>query len=192
MTGRTHDLAAFTFLTVVVVSLPMPSISLGTAITAIVANLIGGIAPDIDEPTAPFWRNLPVGGMVGRVFGAVVGGHRFILHSLVGMFLAGLVIDLFLAFLHPSWPSLNAQVVWWAFMIGYFSHLTMDSLTKEGVPWLLPVPFKFGFPPIKAWRVTTGKWVEAVIIFPGLLLLELYLIYTHYAFLVDLLRHLGK
>jgi inner membrane protein len=192
MTGRTHDLAAFTALTIVVVCLPVPGMTLGTAIAAIVGNLVGGIAPDIDEPTAPFWRNLPVGGVFGRIFGALVGGHRFILHSLIGLFLSGLVLDLFFTFLHPSWPSLNAQIVWWAFMIGYASHLIMDSFTKEGVPWLLPIPFKFGFPPIKAWRVTTGKWVETVIVFPGLLLLELYIVYSHYSFLLYLVRHLGK
>lgn len=192
MTGRTHDLAAFTALTAIAVTVPLPALTLGTAVVAVMANLIGGIAPDIDEPTAPFWRNLPVGGVFGKIFGAVVGGHRFILHSLVGMFLSGLVIDLLLTFLRPSWPSLQASVVWWAFMIGYASHLIMDSLTKEGVPWLLPIPYKFGFPPFRSWRVTTGKVVEAAIIFPGLLVLEVYLIYSHYNLLIGIFHHLGK
>lgn len=190
MTGRTHDLAAFTALTIVVVTVPLPAMTMATAVTAAIANLVGGIAPDIDEPTAPFWRNLPVGGVVGKIFGAVVGGHRFILHSIVGMLLAGLVVDLLLTFIKPSWPSLNGEVVWWAFMIGYASHLVMDSLTKEGVPWLLPIPFKFGFPPFRRWRVTTGKKLEVLVIFPGLILLEWWLIYTHYDLFIDLFHQL--
>jgi hypothetical protein len=31
-----------------------------------------------------------------------------------------------------------------------------------------------------------------VIVFPGLLLLELYIVYSHYSFLLYLVRHLGK
>jgi membrane-bound metal-dependent hydrolase YbcI (DUF457 family) len=58
--------------------------------------------------------------------------------------------------------SVDTDLVWWAFMIGMFSHLVMDSFTKEGVPWLLPIPIKFGFPPLKRLRVTTGKLGEAV------------------------------
>src|SRR5690348_17217867 len=105
MTGRTHDLAAFTALTAVAVTQPLPSMTLGTVTVAVLANLIGGIAPDIDEPTAPFWRNLPIGGVFGRILHAVVGGHRFLLHSLLGMLGMGLLLDLLLLFLRPSWPS---------------------------------------------------------------------------------------
>jgi inner membrane protein len=190
MTGRTHDLAAFTALTLVAVSWPLPDMTVGTVVAAVMANLIGGVAPDIDEPTAPFWRNLPVGGVAGKMFGALVGGHRFLLHSLAGWLVVGLAIDLLLTWLHPSWPSLQADVVWWSFMIGYASHLVVDTFTKEGVPWLLPIPFKFGLPPVRAWRVTTGKTIEVAVVFPALLLFELWLIYQHYAFWVALLHQL--
>lgn len=189
MTGRTHDLAAFTALTATVVFMaPIPAMTLGTAVVAVTANLIGGIAPDIDEPTAPFWRNLPIGGVFGRILSGVVGGHRFFLHSLLGMAAMGLVVNLLLVFLHPSWPSLQADIVWWSFMIGYASHLVTDSLTKEGVPWLFPIPFKFGFPPVRNWRITTGKLLEAAVIFPGLVILEWWLIYHHYSYIIHLLH----
>jgi inner membrane protein len=166
--------------------------TLGTVTVAILANLIGGIAPDIDEPTAPFWRNLPIGGIFGRILHVVVGGHRFLLHSLLGMLGMGLLLDLLLLFLRPSWPTLNADVVWWSFMIGYASHLASDSLTKEGVPWLLPIPIKFGFPPFKAWRITTGKFMEAFVVFPGLVLVELWLVHQNYGYLLSLLHTLGR
>lgn len=51
-------------------------------------------------------------------------------------------------------------------MIGMASHLVMDTFTKEGVPWLLPIPVKFGIPPLKRFRITTGKWGESFIIIP--------------------------
>jgi membrane-bound metal-dependent hydrolase YbcI (DUF457 family) len=65
-------------------------------------------------------------------------------------------------------------------MIGVFSHLVMDSFTKEGVPWLLPIPIKFGFPPLKAFRITTGKKMEGFVIFPGLVALNVCLYAMYY------------
>jgi membrane-bound metal-dependent hydrolase YbcI (DUF457 family) len=89
MTARTHDLASITALGVVFLVMPSQVITLGTAIICIFANLIGGITPDIDQPTAPLWRNLPVGKYFGKVFDKLLGGHRFITHSIVGLVLFG-------------------------------------------------------------------------------------------------------
>lgn len=163
MKARTHDLAALTALSVVIISQPTLKMSLGTAMAALLANQLGGIAPDIDQPTAPFWRNLPIGGFFGRLIDKMLGGHRFITHSVVGLALFGLGTQWLLALLHPIMPSLDTEIIWWAFMIGMLSHLVMDTLTKEGVPWLLPIPIKFGLPPIKAMRITTGKAGEGVL-----------------------------
>src|SRR3954470_17079410 len=156
MTGRTHDMAAFTALTLVVLSHPLPEITVGTGLVAIAANLIGGIAPDIDQPTAPFWRNLPIGSIFGRFFGKLLGGHRFLSHSVIGIIIFGVLFEFILNFLQPSIPKINLNVVWWAFMIGFVSHLIMDTFTTEGVPWLLPLPYKFGIPPVRSLRVPTG------------------------------------
>lgn len=175
MTAQTHDLAAISTLVIVFVSSSISEITLSTAILAVFANLIGGIAPDIDQPTAPFWRNLPVGKYFGKVFDKLLGGHRFISHSIIGLALFGMLFHLLLGFFQPVMPHVNITYVWWAFMIGMASHLVMDTLTKEGVPWLLPLPYKLGFPPIKAWRITTGKRVEAWVIFPLILFIDVWL-----------------
>ena len=189
MTARTHDLAAISALGVIVLLEPTRTMTLSTALIALLANQLGGIVPDIDQPTAPFWRNLPVGGFLGRIFDKVLGGHRFITHSIVGLVLFGELCHLLLAFLHPIMPHVNTGYVWWAFMIGMVSHLVMDSFTKEGVPWLLPIPIKFGFPPLKAFRLTTGKKFEALVIFPGLLLLDIWFFASHYTELLALIHH---
>jgi len=188
VTGRTHDLAAITALGAVVLYQPVHTVSLATILVAVFANLVGGIAPDIDQPTAPFWRNLPIGGYFGRVFDTLLGGHRFLTHSILGVVVMGWLAKLLLIFLHPIMPSVDGNLVWLAFMIGMASHLVMDTFTKEGVPWLLPIPIKFGFPPLKSLRITTGKFVEVFVIFPGLVIVNVWLYYTHYRQVLDILH----
>jgi inner membrane protein len=192
MTGRTHDAAALTALIGATILYPPQTLTLATALIALLANQIGGIAPDIDQPTAPFWRNLPAEGFFGKIFDKLLGGHRFLTHSLIGAAILAWLTKLLLQFLHPIMPHIDITIVWYAFVIGVASHLVMDTFTKEGVPWLLPIPFKFGFPPVKSLRITTGKFVEAVIIFPGLILLDIYLLAEHYHALHAFIRsHLG-
>jgi inner membrane protein len=189
MTARTHDLAAITALGIVVLVQPLRTVTLATAIIAVFANLVGGITPDIDQPTAPLWRNLPVGGFFGRIFDKLLGGHRFISHSLLGLAIFGFAAHWLLLFLHPIMGSVNIGLVWWAFMIGMLSHLVMDTLTKEGVPWLLPIPVKWGLPPLKAFRITTGKAVETWGVFPALLVFNAGLYYANYHKLLDFIHH---
>ena len=180
MTGRTHDLAAFTALVAVAVINKPGALNLSTLLFALLANQIGGIAPDIDQPTAPLWRNLPVGHMVGKGVDSLFGGHRFLTHSILGLALFGFLAATFLKFISPLAPHVSLHVVWWSFMIGMISHLIMDTLTKEGVPWLLPIPFKFGLPPLKKFRITTGKVVEKFIVFPGLVVVALLIVSHNY------------
>lgn len=192
MTGRTHDLAAFTALSVVFLSNPVQPLRLSTIIFAVLANLIGGITPDIDQPTAPFWRNLPIGNIFGRTFGRLSGGHRFLTHSIVGAALIGFGVHWLLVFFTPVMGKIDTGYVWWAYMIGLSSHLFMDMLTKEGVPLLLPLPTKFGFPPIKSFRITTGKWVENFVLFPGLIILNGVWLASHYQLILEILRRVGS
>jgi inner membrane protein len=188
MKARTHDLAAVTVLGVVTLMYPPETMTLATVLMALLANQLGGIAPDIDQPTAPFWRNLPVGGFFGRMITKMMSGHRFITHSVVGLILFGFAVKWLLALIHPIFPTVNVDLVWWAFMIGMVSHLVMDSFTKEGVPWLLPLPIKFGFPPIRAWRVTTGTLGEGII-FCLILLFGVWLCTSNYQAILDLVHH---
>src|SRR4029077_4239088 len=106
---------------------------------------------------------------------AVLGGHRFISHSLLGVALFGFLTNLLLHVFQPLMPHANILLIWYAFLIGMLSHLVMDSFTKEGVPCLLPIPIKFGLPPAKRLRITTGKNMENLIVFPGLLIIDVWL-----------------
>jgi inner membrane protein len=189
MIARTHDLAAITALGVVFLLLPPQSMTLATVIIAIIANLIGGITPDIDQPTAPLWRNLPIGKYFGKAFAGMLGGHRFFTHSLIGLVAFAALARFLLVFFQPVMPSVSIDIVWWAFIIGMLSHLVMDTLTKEGVPWLLPVPVKFGFPPFKALRITTDTWVEIWVVFPALIIFNAWFYFANYPELLYLLKH---
>jgi inner membrane protein len=192
MTARTHDLAAATVFGIFLLVDAPVGLRLSTLLIAILANQLGGIAPDTDQPTAPFWRNLPEGHFVGRAYARLLGGHRFISHSLVGFALFGFLSKLLLQFLHPIMPRVDIHFVWVAFLLGYASHLVMDSFTKEGVPWLLPIPFKFGFPPLRRLRITTGKAGETLMALPLLVALDIWLCATNYTEFAAILKHLAR
>src|SRR5437667_11524053 len=118
MTARTHDAAAITALLAAIFVMPLQTVSLGTALLVVLANQIGGIAPDIDQPTAPFWRNLPVGGFLGKIFDKMLGGHRFFTHSLLGLAAFGFGALWLLNLAHGIMPHVDVHIVWWAFIIG--------------------------------------------------------------------------
>ncbi|HUD20298.1 MAG TPA: metal-dependent hydrolase [Patescibacteria group bacterium] len=192
MTGRTHDLAALTTLTVFLTYEPLIRMSLATAVVVGVMCAIGGVTPDLDQPTADLWRKIPAGSVLGHIVSPLLGHHRMISHSLVGMGLAGWGLSFILGYVH-KFLLVDMHLVWWAFMFGYASHLVMDTITKEGVPWLFPIPVRMGLPPFKLLRVTTGSFVETLGVFPGLLLVNGYLIYMHYGkFLEFITRYVTR
>ncbi len=191
MTGRTHDLAAFTALSYIVATQSMPKISLATALVALSANFIGGLAPDIDQPTADLWNRIPAGSIIGRILCPILGGHRFISHSLLGIAFFGVILHYALHLAHTV-LLVDMNIVWWAFMIGFVSHLLMDTITREGVPWLFPIPIHIGIPPFKFMRMKTGGMIEKSIIFPGLILANSYIYYHNYGHVLTFLRHLLK
>lgn len=190
MTARTHDLAAITAYGLIVIAQPVRSVTVATALLAVLFNQIGGILPDIDQPTAPLWRNLPIGRLFGKAFDKLLGGHRFLTHSLLGLALTGWLFHWLLHLLNLLIPKMDAHLVWWAFMIGAASHLFMDLLTKEGIPLFLPLPFKVGLPPVKAWRITTGKLAEKLL-FLAILAFDIWFCAGHYIHLTAIFHNIN-
>lgn len=191
MTGRTHDLAAFTALNIAFILYPTSTLTLGTAATAIGANMIGGLLPDIDNATADIWDKVRGGNVLAKFIRPLIGKHRMITHSILGMAIIGYVLKAILA-LVGTVLLVDMNIVWWATMLGAFSHLATDSITRDGVPWLFPVPIRYGFPPFRALRMKTGGFWEKVVVFPGLIALNGYLIYTNYSTYLLLLRGFYK
>lgn len=189
MTARTHDLAAFTGLILVGVFGTIPQMSLATLIACVFANMMGGLAPDIDEGTAEFWQKFRGGSVVGKLIAPLLGGHRLFSHSLFGLWIVGKVVH-WLLDASASVILVDMSVVWGAFMIGYVSHLVTDAVTKEGVPLFFPLPFSVGFPPFRRLRLTTGKFAEKALVFPGLVCLNGYLLYHNYGTFLEIFKRL--
>jgi len=188
MTGRTHDLAAFTALTFIIAYYPLWHMSLGTVFISFSSNMIGGLTPDIDQPTGDLWHKLPAGGLYSRLFTPLLGGHRYISHSVSGVLLFGFLSKITLNYMSRI-VLVDMNIVWWCFMIGFLSHLFMDLFTKEGIPLLFPIPIKFGIPPISFLRIRTGGSLEKFFVFPGLIAINAFLIYTNYHKFLDFVRH---
>jgi len=187
MTSRTHDLAAFTALNLIIITQKIPPISFSTAIASLGACLLGGLTPDIDEPASEFWQRFPAGSFFGQLFHPVLGGHRSISHSLLGIAIFSLIAK-YLLYLASTTVLINMDIVWMSYSIGLISHLIMDSLTKEGVPLIFPIHLHFGLPPIKVLRIETGGIIEKLIIFPILFFSNGYLIYKYYPIYLNLVK----
>jgi len=144
----------------------------------LLAALVGGVAPDLDKPRS-FWARLLSEGMLG--------GHRHLSHSLAGLALAGALSWGALALAAPL-LTFPAGLLWLGFVAGYLSHLMMDSLTRDGVPWLYPWQVYLGLPPFPNWRIRTGGWLEQFVVTPGLLTLIGWLGYRQGYLLTSLWR----
>lgn len=77
-------------------------------------------------------------------------------------------------------------------MLGFTSHLLTDMVTRDGIPLFFPLGFKIGIPPLRSMRIKTGGIVEKSLIFPGLLIVNLFLIYTNYDKYLEFLHHYIK
>ena len=143
---------------------------------------LAALLPDLDAPRSKI-RSLAVGPFrpldpLGDVFYAA-WGHRGPLHSLLGLTVFGLLFALPLALL---WGWLHGA----AALLGYASHLTLDAMTRYGIP-LLPEQGKDGRWSLKhrrhllprSLRFVTGSAAEdvlqAVLLGADLILLLRYL-----------------
>lgn len=191
MTGRTHDLAAFSALSWVFVNSPLVEMSLATLVTTVIASFLGGLYPDLDNASSDIWKKIPGGSLLGKMLSPLFGGHRMITHSLLGVVVTGFVLNKLLGLISSA-LIVDMKIVWTGFMIGFCSHLLADAISTEGIPLFFPIPINLGIPPIKALRIKTGGKLEKTIIYPGLILLTGYFYYQHYAKVLEFLRNYIK
>lgn len=182
MTSRTHDLFAFASLVTFASYFPPKNLNSITAVTSLVANIVGALIPDLDQASNRLWDLLPAGNFFGRLLRRLFLSHRTISHSILGYYLLHhLLLYLLPKILNPQYVDINLVHV--SVIIGFVSHMFLDLLTEEGIPLFFPIKLKIGFPPIKSWRIKTGKWFEKYIVFPAIFL---YLIY----FAINKLKYL--
>ena len=189
MTGRTHDLAAFTALNAFLLVVPEISMSVATLGASIISNQIGGLMPDIDNASSQIWKKIRGGSFIGKIISPLLGGHRLISHSAIGVVIASWIVGSILESLSTI-ILVDMEIVWYSFIIGIISHLLTDSMTKQGIPLLFPLPIRLGFPPFKSLRITTGKIVEKSVIYPTLVGINGYLLWHYNTIYLNFLKSL--
>ncbi len=187
MTARTHDLIAFSSLVTVATISPPSALNLYTLFACILGNVIGSQIPDMDQAGNRLWDLLPGGNNVGRILRKVFYKHRTITHSLLGLFVIYKLLDVVLSKIFAE-GVIESNLLLISIMIGYVSHLIADSLTEEGIPLLFPFKFTFGFPPVKPWRMKTGKWFENLVVYPSVVAYLFIFIAENKDKLLDLIR----
>lgn len=123
---------------------------------ALAAGVAGAAAllPDIDSPRSYIGSRVPASLAV-----KLVAGHRGAFHSLLAAVVFGLALFLYLRLKAQAYVFLA-----FPFAAGYISHLLLDALNPEGVPFLWPLKLRFGFP-----LVVTGSLFERWVVVPLLL-----------------------
>ena len=116
--------------------------------------LIASVIPDIDLSGSKIGRRIkPLSNIFNFLF-----GHRGFLHSLL------FILILFLIFVF-----VKNEVFGLALFLGFFSHLALDSLSKEGIRFFYPLKFKInGF-------IKTNRIMENMLFF-GFLVLSLFFV----------------
>lgn len=108
--------------------------------TGSAALALGALLPDIDTTHSGVGKWVkPLSSRLERRF-----GHRTITHSLLGT----LILALLTSWLIP----LHANIFWWL-LIGYLSHLILDTANIIGVPLLYPLRLQFWMVHKRNWRV---------------------------------------
>jgi len=176
MTGKTHQSIGLLAVSAYYLSSVHARYEPATLGAVLVSSYFGSLLPDIDQPAAKLWQDLPFGKTVGKISDPLLS-HRNITHSLLGFCLVGIGIY-FLTKSFPAYWGINTQVTFICFIISYAMHLVSDMFTDEGIPLLYPWHRRFGIPPkpLHGLRIKTGKWFENLVIFPIINIVTLVLI----------------
>lgn len=189
MTGKTHQILGITAGLTYFMATTEPAYNPATVGAVLAFSYFGSLLPDIDQPSSKLWHMLPFGHAIGELSDPFFE-HRNITHSILGVVFVGLGFN-YLFELFPDYWAINTSVVLGATLIAYGSHLLADLLTNEGIPLFFPYKKFFGIPPkpLDGLRVATGKWFENLVIFPGMMIILLIIIWINYN---DLGKYLFK
>lgn len=149
MTGNTHIVGG------IAASLAFAQVSHYDPVILLGAGVVGALIPDICHGGSTIGRKLPI---VSKVINTIFG-HRSFTHSLLFLFLIGVLLITFM-----KNESVTAGI-----LVGMVSHYILDMATKNGIKLLFPLKVTIRFP----LTTRTGGSVEYVV-FAALSLLSVY------------------
>lgn len=153
MTGKTHIIGGIT------ASLAFAQTSNYDAVLLVGAGVVGALIPDICHSGSKIGKKLP---LLSKIISAIFG-HRTFTHSLLFLFLIGILLNSFVA---------NESIIA-GILVGMASHYVLDMATKNGIKLLYPLKVTVRFP----ITTRTGGAVEDVV-FAALSLLTVYFGYS--------------
>ena len=149
MTGKTHIIGGIT------ASLAFAQTSNYETALLVGAGVVGALIPDICHGGSKIGRKLP---LLSKIISTLFG-HRSFTHSLLFLFLIGILLNSFVT---------NESIVA-GILVGMASHYILDMATKNGIKLLYPIKVTVRFP----ITTKTGGAVEDVV-FAALSLLTVY------------------
>lgn len=149
MTGKTHIIGGIT------ASLAFAQTSNYETILLVGAGVVGALIPDICHGGSKIGKKLP---LLSKIISTIFG-HRSFTHSLLFLFLIGVLLNTYVA---------NESIVA-GILVGMASHYVLDMATKNGIKLLYPLKVTVRFP----LTTRTGGAVEDVV-FVALSLLTVY------------------
>ncbi|SER68954.1 metal-dependent hydrolase [Psychrobacillus sp. OK032] len=149
MTGKTHIIGGIT------ASLAFAQVSNYDTVLLVGAGVVGALIPDICHGGSKIGRTLP---LLSKIISSIFG-HRSFTHSLLFLFLMGILLNSFVT---------NESIVV-GILVGMASHYILDMATKNGIKLLYPIKVTVRFP----ITTKTGGAVEDVV-FAALSLLTVY------------------
>ncbi|RDY23928.1 metal-dependent hydrolase [Romboutsia maritimum] len=105
-------------------------------------SYLGSLFPDIDMKNSYISKRLPI---LYKFFGKKFR-HRSVTHSLIFIYFLCYLFKLLIMFTDNN---IVFTFIYSGFIIGYFSHMCLDLITKEGIEILYPIRINFSIFPIK-------------------------------------------
>ncbi len=161
MRGDTHIVGGIT------ASLAFAQISNGNPLVLVGAGVIGALLPDICHRGSKIGRKFPI---VSKIVNSLFG-HRSFTHSLLFLFLVGML-------LHTLIPYESISL---GILLGMASHIFLDMGTKKGVKLFFPVSISVRLP----LTTKTGSKAEKVVF----MLLTMLSVFFSYEIMVNLIQN---
>lgn len=179
MTNKTHQVIGLTVATSVWLATTDNPATIPVISAIVLGTVIGSAFPDLDQPGAKLWRELPMGRLFGYASSKLMGGHRNLSHSLLGVGLFALLIQAITPFFPET--TLPHAIFSQSALVAFSAHVAADAVTVMGIPLLWPYGHYVGFPPhpFHGARIVTGKWFENLVILPATVLLLVSVIAWH-------------